>query len=336
MSNLRGALPSDEADSGTIEANGFLLQENPSIFVAALPGRWLLRHSTPSWRIEDPEKGFQRVVREERAREIAAAVLDQHRTFPNAIILATELRSLKENEARIEVPNTARFLVVDGQHRLWAQKYSNFEAMYCCMIHLGLSEPDMAQLFLEINETQRRVPSSLRWDLVRLIRPEERQDELRAAELTNELAVTKGSPLYQRIDLTGEQPQISLKQGSVAPEIRTIIASRTSPLYDLDFDSQFDILMRYFAAIKSRDPDRWKTADSVLYQARIIRALVRLLPEIIRKVDAEAREISARTYKTFMDRIKLQTLDPDTIRDKQGSAGVSAIYRFIKEQVLPS
>src|SRR5690348_6748385 len=98
MSELGSTQPRDVATSGAIDVQGFLLQENPAIFVAALPGRWLLQHTTPSWRIVDPEKGFQRIVREERAREIAAAVLDQHRTFPNAIILATDLRSLTETD----------------------------------------------------------------------------------------------------------------------------------------------------------------------------------------------------------------------------------------------
>ena len=69
--------------------NGFELQRDPGVFVAAIPGDWLLRHSTTSWRIRDPKEGFQRMVDERRARAIAAAVLAQNRTFPNAIVLAT-------------------------------------------------------------------------------------------------------------------------------------------------------------------------------------------------------------------------------------------------------
>src|SRR5206468_2957857 len=105
--------------------------------------------------IKDPEAGFQRIVREDRVREIAATVLDQHRTFPNAIILATNAENLSITGAELDIPDDARFLVIDGQHRLWSQRYSDFEATYCCMMHMGLTEPEMARLFLEINDNQR-------------------------------------------------------------------------------------------------------------------------------------------------------------------------------------
>ena len=78
-----------------IRVQGFQLQESPPVLCGMLPGNWLLQHSTPSWRIQDPIRGFQRIVRERRAREIALAVLDQQRTFPNSIILATDIDTLE-------------------------------------------------------------------------------------------------------------------------------------------------------------------------------------------------------------------------------------------------
>ena len=46
------------------------LSKDPDIYLTALPGRWLLSHATPSWRIRDPEKGFQRIVNKTRAKAI--------------------------------------------------------------------------------------------------------------------------------------------------------------------------------------------------------------------------------------------------------------------------
>ena len=80
-----------------ITVKGFILQQEPQIYLTALPGRWLLKRCTPSWRIRDPKKGFQRVVKEERATEIAVAVLDQSRTFPNAIVLASFCRKTRNS-----------------------------------------------------------------------------------------------------------------------------------------------------------------------------------------------------------------------------------------------
>ena len=75
----------------TPAAIGIVLGRDPYVYATALPGRWLLEHSTPSWRIRDPHRGFQRIVKERRAREIARTVLDMGRAFPNAITLATDV-----------------------------------------------------------------------------------------------------------------------------------------------------------------------------------------------------------------------------------------------------
>ena len=86
--------------------------------------------------------------------------------FPNAITLATDLKDFKSSDQGIVLPKKVKFLVVDGQHRLWAQTFSEVDGQYACIIHLRKTEKEMAELFLEINDNQRRVPSSLRWDLV--------------------------------------------------------------------------------------------------------------------------------------------------------------------------
>src|SRR5262245_50037658 len=187
-----------------LEAPGILLNEKPQVYLAAIPGRWLLAHSTPSWRVKDPQKGFQRIVKEARAKEIARTVIDTHRSFPNAITLATDRKSFKLSDGALELPATTKFLVVDGQHRLWAQKYSPIEATYPCVVHMACTEQKMAALFLEINDNQRRVPSSLRWDLVRLVRNEDRATQM-TVDLVYELAVNPRSPFFSiGIDLTGE------------------------------------------------------------------------------------------------------------------------------------
>ncbi|MGI0016475.1 MAG: DGQHR domain-containing protein, partial [Nitrososphaera sp.] len=210
--------------SRTLSVPGLLLQEK--VYMAIVEGRWLLKHSTPVWRLKKPEKGFQRIVKRERAEQIAAAVLDHRRTFPNAIILATKTQNLEVTDCRLRLDGKLKFLVVDGQHRLWAQKYSTFHASYACIIHCGLSLIEMAKLFLEINDNQKRVPSSLRWDLVRLVRPEDDQAAIAAVDLVYELTNSEESPLYQRVDLTGEAPDKTVNQGSLAPALKSIISRR--------------------------------------------------------------------------------------------------------------
>jgi DGQHR domain-containing protein len=314
------------------KAHAILLQASPPVYVTVLPGRWLLKHTTPSWRIKDPMKGFQRIVREERAKQIARTVLDQGRTFPNAITLATNLKDFKRAGYEISVPTKVKFLVVDGQHRLWAQKFSDTECQYVCIVHLNKTEKEMAELFLEINDNQRRVPSSLRWDLVRLVRPAGDEAGVMASELVYELATQKESPFYYAIDLTGEQKDVSIKQGSLAPEIKTLV-SKAKRKHDPTFEEYLTLLIRFFSAIRSLNPEGWGDPTSTYYKARVLRALVRLLVDIV----MNAKSLGGIT--TELLRLELQKIDPETLSEErlraaQGSAGVMDLYTAMKNQVF--
>ena len=312
-------------------ASGFRLQDKPSIICAMLPGDWLLLHTTPSWRIKDPQEGFQRMVRPKRAREIALAVLDQHRTFPNAIVLATDVNTIDVHSGQISVPEDITFLIVDGQHRLWAQQFSEFHAPYACLIHTGLSVEDMANLFLEINDNQKRVPSSLRWDLVRLVRPYDDPEGIAAAEIVYLLATEDESPFFQRIDLTGEQSELQIKQGSLAPEFRSLLSSR-SPLRDYNFQVQYEVILEYSIAISQVDADNWGRPTSAFFKARVLRAMFKLLSDVV--VDLQNKPLTALSFMPYLKRIDETSLSPESIRAIQGAAGIRAIYLAIKSQVF--
>jgi DGQHR domain-containing protein len=308
------------------------LQSSPPVYVAVIAGSWLLKHTTPSWRIHDPIKGFQRIVNEDRAKQIARTVLDRDRAFPNAITLATNVKDFKHVNGHIILPERAKFLVVDGQHRLWAQRFSKKEGQYACIIHFNKTEQEMAELFLEINDNQRRVPSSLRWDLVRLVRPQGDEAAVTAAELVFALSTREDSPFYISIDLTGEQKDVSIKQGSLAPEIKTLVA-RIKKIHDPTFDQYSSLLVRFFSAVRSLNPQGWGDPNSTYYKARVLRALVRVLADLT----ADARSLDVLTADYLLQ--KLQKIDPATlseerVRAAQGAAGVIDLYREMKNQVF--
>lgn len=310
-----------------------ILQDAPRIYLATISGKWLLRNTTPSWRIKDPAMGFQRMVTERRAREIAAAVLDQQRTFPNAIVLATDSEDVSYKDSYVVFPEKLRFLVVDGQHRLWAQRFSKYEAEYGCVVHIGLTEAQMAAIFVEINDNQKRVPSSLRWDLVRLVRPEDDPGAIKASELVDSLNVERESPLHQRIDMTGEQPEIYIKQGSLAPEIKKLV-NRKGGIGEEGFDVQLQILMNLFAAIREKDSDGWRSGKGNLYRARVFRGFLQLVPDMIKKIDKAYKDILAKDFYTYVSRVQLNSLSDDNLKTVHGNAGIAAIRETIKEQIF--
>jgi len=315
-----------------LAVRALLLQMTPPVYVVSLSGKWLLAHTTPSWRIKDPMKGFQRIVNETRARQIARTVIDLNRTFPNAITLASDVKGLAYANDTLTLPDDSKFLVVDGQHRLYSQKFSNRDAQYACIMHLNKTEQEMAELFLEINDNQKRVPSSLRWDLVRLVRPADDEIAIMTSEVVFELVDRKESPFYQAIDLTGEQKEVSIKQGSLAPEIRTLIA-RTRKTKDLGFEAYVDLLIRFFSAVRSLDHEGWGDANGTFYKARVLRALVRVLTDIVLKSKAPAT-IETKALFDVLSKIDPASLSPDVIRKAQGSAGVTDLYLAMQKQVM--
>jgi DNA sulfur modification protein DndB len=313
-----------------LEVNGILLKEDPHVYLAAIPGRWLLAHATPSWRIEDPQQGFQRIVKEQRAKEIARTVIDTHRAFPNAVTLATDRKQFSLRQNKLELAATTKFLVVDGQHRLYAQKYSRVEAQYPCIIHMDRTEQEMAALFLEINDNQRRVPSSLRWDLVRLVRSEDKSTQM-TSDIVFELATRRESPFNTvGIDLTGENKDLTIKQGSLAPEIRTLLRKNLKK-HDAPFDDYLELLIRFFVAIRSVDPDGWGDARSPFFRARVLRALLRVLSDLLYEKSFAA--LTTEKLLSHLKKIKLESLSDEELRRAQGSAGVQDLYKTISSQI---
>jgi DGQHR domain-containing protein len=271
-------------------------------------------------------------VNEERAKQIARTVLDRERTFPNAITLASDIKVLDFTGNDLTLPQKIKFLVVDGQHRLWAQHFSTRDAQYACIIHLNKTEKEMAELFLEINDNQRRVPSSLRWDLVRLVKPEGDEAAIMASELVLALVERQDSPFYFAIDLTGEQKEVSVKQGSLAPEIKTLI-TRTRKVPGNGFEEYATLLIRFFSAVRSLDPNGWGDTSSTYYKARVLRALIRVLIDIVLEADAISG-LSANTLLRRLKKIDPTTLSDERVRAAQGSAGVTDLYGAMKAQVF--
>lgn len=314
-----------------LEVQGIVLHREPDVYLTALPGPWLLDHSTPSWRIDDPQKGFQRIVKDQRAKEIARTVLDTQRSFPNAITLATTAKTFSIANNALMVPAKAKFLVVDGQHRLWAQKFSKVAGTYPCIIHMDRTEQQMAALFLEINDNQRRVPSSLRWDLVRLVRSDDQSAAI-TADIVYELATRKESPFYSvGIDLTGENKALTIKQGSLAPEIRKLVA-RHLRTKGAEFEDYLNLLIRFFVAIRSLDTEGWGSPQSTFFKARVLRALLRVLSDML--ADSAIDKLTTERLRTALGRIDQSTLSKDEVRRVQGSAGVQDLYTQMKRQVF--
>jgi hypothetical protein len=93
--------------------------------------------------------------------------------------------------------------------------------------------------------------------------------------------------------------------------------------------------LEYSIAIQQVDADQWGTRESPFFKARVLRSLFRLLTDIVLVIDAtNLADVRALDFLHYLERIDEEKLKPEYIRSMQGSAGMAAIYRQIKQEVL--
>ena len=130
--------------------------------------------------------GTQRVVKEDRLKQISEYINRTDSAFPNSIILAANYtesgNTLEDLENRdrwqiiqedqglfLIIPTQKKLAaIIDGQHRLFAfakADRSRLEMELLCSIYLDLPKPYQAQIFAIINSTQRAVDKSLTYEL---------------------------------------------------------------------------------------------------------------------------------------------------------------------------
>jgi hypothetical protein len=153
-----------------------------------------------------------------------------------------------------------------------------------------------------------------------------------AAELVYELSIRTDSPFYVLIDLTGEKTDTSVKQGSLAPELKTLV-SRTKKAHDATFDDYASLLIRYFSAVKSLDPPGWGNPKSTYYKTRVLRALVRVLTDLV--LEAKSfDELTVTKLRAVLRNIDPETLSEERVKTAQGAAGVQQLYQEMAKQVV--
>ena len=98
-------------------------QNDKSFFVSIIPNKVLRSVCFVSRRDEDPEKGFQRMLNETRAKDIAKYLDEFKGTIPSALILSAQDNArfaFDSNKSEISFQtNPNSFMVLDGQHRLY-------------------------------------------------------------------------------------------------------------------------------------------------------------------------------------------------------------------------
>lgn len=184
-------------------------------------------------------EGTQRLIQDKRLYEIANYINRVDSAFPNSIIIAanydmktgfdqgereyisSEEDGMPPDESRVweitesedgchklTIPSPEKLAaIIDGQHRLFSFARADAEALkdmnLLCSIFIDLPKALQAQIFATINSTQKRVDSSLTYELFGYNVSDEAEEywtpDKLAVFFTRKLGTNAGSPLQGRI-----------------------------------------------------------------------------------------------------------------------------------------
>lgn len=158
-----------------------LTQGDHKFYQLAMPSEILAQSTFVSNREEDPKEGFQRMLDTKRAQQIADYIDSGLGTIPTSIILSAQEAANLEYDSKTKTirfnKDRHAFLILDGQHRVYAFRLATQSMRVPVIIYNSLSRRDEVRLFVDINSKQRGVPNELLLDIQRLAEYESSQEE---------------------------------------------------------------------------------------------------------------------------------------------------------------
>jgi DGQHR domain-containing protein len=289
----------------TVRYKALDCSQNSNIFyITVLPNDILKQMCFVSRRDENPEAGFQRTLNESRAKDIAKYLDELNGTIPSALILSaqdTAKFSFDKVKGQISfITNSHSLMVLDGQHRLFGLLMAKKKYNIPVIVFNKLNSTQEVNLFIDINTTQRGVPTTLLLDIKNLsgkeTKKEDRQRKL--FDRLNQDSVLAGnlSPSKSQV---GKITRVSFNQA-------TNEIFESGFFQDKDDDTIYRGVRNYLDAsekiFKKSKSEKAKLTNSTLF-----RALFSIFHEVIDKSLKENGDLKADSLAKTLDPVsKLQ------------------------------
>ncbi len=281
-------------------------QNDHTFYVSVMNSRDLDEMCFVSRRKDDRDKGFQRLLSEKRAREIARYLDNNKGVIPSAIIVSAQpVAKLEYDEGvgKIRIERTQNsLLVLDGQHRLYGMKSAQKDYDIPVVIFSELNTQDEIRQFIDINTTQKGVPTALILDIKGPAGTETKIEE-RQRELFDKL--NKDSVL------AGEMLPSESKAGKIS---RTSFNSATKaiyesgPLSEKTDDQIYRAVKNYLEAIVTIFRMSGK-AGAKLTKNVVFRAIMSVFNDVVEKCVAKYGDMKVSSFTEYL--MPLQDLDYD-------------------------
>lgn len=231
-------------------------------------------------RQEDPVAGFQRVLDERRAQEIADYMDLGFGTIPSSIILSAqpeaEMRDVGRGKTLEFTYSPHAFLIIDGQHRVFGFAKAKTKLRVPVVIYNGLTKQQESRLFIDVNTKQRPVPNELLLDIKKLA-DAETDSEAILGELFDAFNADGDSPLMGLLSpaakATGKLTRVTF-YAAVKPVLATFATPSAAVIYPA-LRGYVGSFAKGLIGIGARD---------TLLNPTVFRAIFELFPEVAQRV----------------------------------------------------
>lgn len=326
--------------NNTTRINAIKLVQNSNIFyLCKLKKDTLIQISSTSMSNMGLESEiYQRRLDENRARKISKFINREDSVLPTAIILnSKQIISYDESTKTIELslePDSC--FIVDGQHRIEGARLVNKDFEFVVVILEMLEVSKQTEIFVTINNEQKRVNPSVRFNLY--ANDKEKTPERVIRRIAYLLNIDNNSPFFGRIKMDDTKTSSNLATISLSafslPIVEFIYSSadyfelkdklkqgqcfdtvkddfreqhlndyKERPLWDFYLMNEdaflHKIIYNYFHAVSDVFYQQWNDKKSIIYKTTGYNALIMILKELL-KIGKENKNF---TYDFFKNKI---------------------------------
>jgi DNA sulfur modification protein DndB len=300
-------------------------QNNQVFYTSIINSKVLKEVCFISRRDEDKKRGFQRLLNTGRAKAIAKYLDENKGVIPSAIILSAQdkakLNYDKENLRLTFSVVKDSFLVIDGQHRLYGLVEAKNNYDMPVVIFTNLNSSAEVSLFIDINTTQKGVPSALLLDIKQLAGRETKLEELQRElfDLLNKDSVLAGLLSASR-SVPGKISRTSFNEA-------TKVIFQNGPLSEQSIDIMHKALKNYLSAAEyvfklSKSP------NARLNKTVLFKALCEIFNEVANRCIQEKGNLKTESLIEIMEPISTINFDAYTGSNKATLQRIVADMRY--------
>jgi len=277
-----------------------ITQNKHRFYFATIPVEDIFPYTFISRIDEDSVRGFQRMLSEERARDIANYLDNSEGSIPTNIVLSAQEEAILEYNNKSKTMRYVRtpkaFLIIDGQHRMYGYGLTKLRKHRIPVsIYENLKRIEEAQIFIDINTNQRGVPAALLLD-IKQVAERETQNETKLRHLFDQLNQDSASPLNGLMSPSRSSPgkisRVAFKR-AVEPLLGDMVMAQISE------EKQYVLLKNYLSAVEEILSD----STHLMTKAAYFESFCSIFPEVIRMAYTRHQNYRFEALKTILEPI---------------------------------